>query len=57
MQALLELKREIEQNFSLSVANKVYTFPRKISCFEDVFSSDEEEIENPENRCRPYLGQ
>lgn len=38
-----EFQIEIEERFKLSIANKIYTFPRIIRCVEDVISSSSED--------------
>jgi hypothetical protein len=35
-----EFKREIEERFKLSIANKLYTFPKVIRTISDLLSSD-----------------
>lgn len=41
-----EFKREIEERFKLSIANKIYTFPKHIARLEDIVSSSESEEED-----------
>ena len=41
-----QFKREIDERYKLSIANKIYTFPRLIRSIGDLISSDEEEEMN-----------
>jgi hypothetical protein len=38
-----EFKQQIEERFNLSIANKIYTFPKRIETVEDILSSSEED--------------
>lgn len=38
-----EFKREIEERFKLSIANKIYTFPKRIHSLSDFLSSSEDD--------------
>jgi hypothetical protein len=42
-----EFKREIEERFKLSIANKIYTFPKRIHSLSDFLSSSEDEDPDP----------
>lgn len=41
-----EFKREIEERFKLSIANKLYTFPKRIRSISDLLSSSDSESED-----------
>lgn len=48
-----EFKREIEERFKLSIANKIYTFPKTIRTISDLISSSESDEEPNEPALRP----
>jgi hypothetical protein len=48
-----EFKREIEERFKLSIANKLYTFPKVIRYISDLLSSSDSDSEDASSRLPP----
>lgn len=48
-----EFKREIEERFKLSIANKLYTFPKHIRTISDLLSSSESDSDHAPPLRRP----